>query len=282
MAFFSLSTKNHTEPKKLFRMTGVKFSFFKNYYLPIKLLLVLICVLNVVMMEAGTKDSLNKKPGFFRSPVFKAVIFPSAMITYGLSVQSSGGWPWSSNEVNNWFREKYPPDYDTEIDNITRYLPVVAVYGLNLTGVKGKHDFVNRTLIWFIANTVTRVTVYELKKAIPAMRPDGGMEAMPSGHSAEAFVAATFMYEEYKDKNLLLALSGYTMAIATAYFRMANNRHWLADVIVGGGIGILITKLTYLIYPWIQKKVCPNRKQSFAIAPAYYGNKFELRFVMPL
>jgi len=263
-------------------MTVVKFYSFKKYYLPIKLLLVFMCVINTVMMEAATKDSLNKTHGFFRSPVFKAVIFPSALITYGLSVQGSSGWPWSSNDVNNWFRRKYSPGWDTEIDNITRYLPVVAVYGLNLTGVKGKHDFVNRTLIWFIANTVTRVTVYELKKAIPAMRPDGGMEAMPSGHAAEAFVAATFMYEEYKDKDILLALSGYTMAVATAYFRMANNRHWFADVVVGGGIGMMLTKLTYLVYPWIQKKVCPDKKQSFAFAPAYWDNKFELRLVIQL
>jgi hypothetical protein len=33
---------------------------------------------------------------------------------------------------------------------------------------------------------------------------------------------------------------------------MLNNEHWMSDVLVGAGIGILTTKVTYLLYPLVK------------------------------
>jgi membrane-associated phospholipid phosphatase len=39
---------------------------------------------------------------------------------------------------------------------------------------------------------------------------------------------------------------------------MVNNAHWLSDVLVGAGIGILVTKLVYHFEPF--KKFNPFKK----------------------
>lgn len=43
------------------------------------------------------------------------------------------------------------------------------------------------------------------------------------------------------------SVAGYTIATATAYSRLLNNRHWISDVLAGAGIGILSTELGYWI-----------------------------------
>lgn len=45
------------------------------------------------------------------------------------------------------------------------------------------------------------------------------------------------------------------MATATGLMRMANNKHWLSDVMVGAGIGILSTEFGY----WIADAICGNK-----------------------
>ena len=37
--------------------------------------------------------------------------------------------------------------------------------------------------------------------------------------------------------------------------RIFNDRHWVSDVVAGGGIGILSTKAVYGVYPYLKKCV---------------------------
>jgi len=49
------------------------------------------------------------------------------------------------------------------------------------------------------------------------------------------------------------------MATATGLMRMANNKHWLSDVLTGAGIGILSTELGYYLADLIFKERGINR-----------------------
>jgi membrane-associated phospholipid phosphatase len=54
---------------------------------------------------------------------------------------------------------------------------------------------------------------------------------------------------EFKGSTPVLAYSGYFFSTTTAAFRVINNRHWISDVLVGAGIGIITTELVYYFEP---------------------------------
>jgi len=69
------------------------------------------------------------------------------------------------------------------------------------------------------------------------------------------------LWQEYKDVNIWYGISGYVVATGTGLFRMYNNRHWLSDVIMGAGIGILSTKVAYWAYPFVNKLLFCSKKE---------------------
>jgi membrane-associated phospholipid phosphatase len=73
---------------------------------------------------------------------------------------------------------------------------MAAVYGLIATGVHGKHGFKDRTVILGTAYLIMGGTVNVLKNVSNEPRPDGtSSNSFPSGHTATAFMGATFLYE---------------------------------------------------------------------------------------
>lgn len=68
-------------------------------------------------------------------------------------------------------------------------------------------------------------------------RPDGGDEAMPSGHTSSAFMGAAFFHFEF---GITSALIPYLLAAVTGYSRIYAKRHWPRDVIAGAMLGIMV------------------------------------------
>jgi membrane-associated phospholipid phosphatase len=92
-----------------------------------------------------------------------------------------------------------------------------------------------------------------MKHVIRDMRPDGSSDdSMPSGHTVQAFVSATLLDMEYRDTSPWISVGGYLCAGATGFLRVANNRHWASDVLIGAGIGIASVRLVCLThrYRW--------------------------------
>ena len=58
-------------------------------------------------------------------------------------------------------------------------------------------------------------------------------------------MTATMLSKEYGHLSPWVGIGGYGVATMTGLMRIANNKHWLSDVIVGAGIGILATELGY-------------------------------------
>ncbi len=154
------------------------------------------------------------------------------------------------------------------IDNFSLYAPAVAVYGLNLFGVKGKHDFWDRSVILATSLAVMGASVEGIKLLTHIQRPDGTtFNSFPSGHTATAFACAEFLYQEYKDVSVWYGIAGYTIAAGTGFLRMYNNRHWFTDVVAGAGFGILSTRLAYWAFPKVSRLVYKTLKLKVSIVP---------------
>lgn len=160
------------------------------------------------------------------------------------------------------------------IDDITQYVPAASVYVLNLSGIKGRHNFKDRTIILGIASLFTAASVNAIKYTAKVERPDkSAMNSFPSGHTAVAFMGAEFLWQEYKDVSIWYGIGGYTVATSTGAFRMYNNKHWIGDVAFGAGLGILSTKLAYLLHSAIQSKWLNRNGNNLVFYPYYNGQQ---------
>lgn len=151
-------------------------------------------------------------------------------------------------------RNDYLPKFRYHLDDYTQYLPMAVMVGMKVAGVESRSSW-KRMLVSdvFTASTMA-ATVLLLKHTSQVTRPDGSnSHSFPSGHTATAFMAATMMSKEYGDRSPWYSIGAYSVATATGLMRMTNNKHWLSDVLVGAGIGILSTELGYYLADLIFK-----------------------------
>jgi membrane-associated phospholipid phosphatase len=112
---------------------------------------------------------------------------------------------------------------------------------------------------YLISGIATQAITYSLKFATDQKRPRGGSRSFPSGHTSFAFSTATVLYHIHKVDRPIVAWAFYLPAIVTGSMRIMRNDHWAPDVLVGAGIGILTTQLTYKL---INKKNRHNMRNS--------------------
>jgi len=200
---------------------------------------------------------------------FRKALLPAALVTYGiLAVKTDALQDWNEKMKEEIWSEH--PHALFHADNYLQWTPALAVYGLNLAGIKGKNNFRDRTMIFGISELLMSSMVFSVKKFTGEVRPNGSDAlSFPSGHTANAFVGAEFLRLEYKDVSPWYGVAGYVVAGATGYLRMYNNKHWLGDVVAGAGIGILSTDVAYYIYPYIKRKLFKNKPVSTIVMPTY-------------
>jgi membrane-associated phospholipid phosphatase len=206
-------------------------------------------------------------------------IVPVALMTYGFVALSSDALQDLNEHVKNkiWTEN---PHSTTHIDNYLQFAPALAVYGLNLSGIKGRNNYFDCTMIYIMSNIIMNSSVYLVKNLSHEQRPDGSdYLSFPSGHTAEAFLSAEFLFQEYKDVSVWYGVAGYTVAAGVGFLRMYNNKHWLSDVIAGAGFGMTSTKLTYWLYPKIKRLFSKNKPLHSMIMPSYNNRSFSMVFV---
>lgn len=208
----------------------------------------------------------------------KKLILPGLGVLYGLASLKIDALKDLNTSTSDEIKEDKPQH--TVWDNFSQYGPALFVYGLNLAGVEGKHDFADRTIIYLTSQMIMASIVYPVKHLVREQRPDGSnWESFPSGHTATAFSSAQFLFREYRDKNIWLSLSGYPLAIFTGVYRVVNNRHWIGDVAAGAGIGIFSTEFAYWLYPKINKILGRRDPNSgVAFTPFYQQGNIGLGF----
>jgi acid phosphatase family membrane protein YuiD len=168
-------------------------------------------------------------------------------------------------------RNERRPNFHTHADDYLRYAPIVALYGYELLGVKGKHNVKEKTSLVLITAVFSLGSTKILKNIIDKERPNKyDFKSFPSGHAAIAFTGAELINQEYGDLSPWYSIAGYTVASATSVLRIYSNDHWFSDVVAGAGVGILSTKLAYIVYPHLKKLlVNDNKKLNFSAVPAY-------------
>lgn len=103
---------------------------------------------------------------------------------------------------------------------------------------------------WLYIGLVNAIATQVLKQLFNytkfGMRPDGGMESMPSGHTSSAFMGAFFFYFQY---SLSAAILPLIFATLTGYSRIFAKRHWPRDVIAGALLALLVNYLYFYHLP---------------------------------
>ncbi len=220
--------------------------------------LLLICINCIHDLHAQKIDSIAIKHSLFNR---KQLYTPTSLIIAGLLVSGN-----SSESIKNEIAEERNEQlhtFHTRIDDYLQYSPIAIAYGLDALGVRSKTDIANRTVILLKGELIMTAVVRSLKAATKELRPDGSaFNSFPSGHTAQAFVAAAFLCEEYKQYKFVPFIS-YGLASSVALLRMANNKHYINDVLVGAGIGILSTKLAYWTHQYKWNKKAIKSKLSF-------------------
>ena len=154
-------------------------------------------------------------------------------------------------------RNKHFGSFHTRLDDYMEYASLPIAYGLDVFGVKSKNDFLNRTAILVKGEILFYASTQLLKSAVSELRPDGSdHRSFPSGHTAQAFATATFLSEEYKERLPWMPYAAYTLAGSTGILRIANNKHYIGDVLFGAGLGLLSMKTAYWThrYKWGKNK----------------------------
>lgn len=189
---------------------------------------------------------------------------------------AQGALTWNAREEIHDMRQRYMPDFESHYDDYLQYGPSVIVYGLNLAGVKGKHTIGRATVNHAYSAAIMAVLVNTLKYTTHVLRPDGSSyNSFPSGHTATAFNSATFLHKEYGQyRDPRYSILGYSMAVATGIGRQTNNRHWISDVLVGAGIGILSGELGHLLADkihgdWGVRSKGKNRYSKTPVNPSF-------------
>ena len=206
---------------------------------------------------------------FFKSKLFNAVAVPAVLIGYGAYTFNGGGF--YTNEQANRDIHRLFPTYRTKVDNYLIFVPYLELGAVALAGVESRHDRINVGLLILKGEAIMLTSTFLVKAVSHEQRPDQSDNlSFPSGHTAQAFLAASIVHTEFREKSQWYGIGAYALATSVAALRMINTKHWQSDVVAGAGFGILSAHLAYLTHRnrWGR----PALGRDLSLAPAYYGN----------
>ena len=197
-----------------------------------------------VTPAAPTGAAAAKKP-FLQSKLFRASVVPAVLIGYGVSTINGHGF-YSSYAARTDINHLFGPGRHTHVDDLLQWAPYLELGGVLLAGVESRDDRLNLALVLVKSEALMLASVYAVKHTTLITRPDGTPTAFPSGHTAQAFLAASIVHTEFRDKSQWYGIGAYAIATSVGVLRMVNDKHWESDVVAGAGFGILSAHLAYL------------------------------------
>lgn len=230
-----------------------------------KIVLALLISFKVLVPTSAQKFERDTT---YRKTLVVGFIAPIVLIAGGLAINNQ-----SFKDKQLTYRQQNFPNFNNKLDDFMQLIPEGAVFALDWIGVKSKHGFGDKVGLMLTGGIIMLGTVNALKYTTDQIRPDNSStNSFPSGHTANAFFGATVLAEEYKGQSIIYPIAGYTVATATGVFRILNNRHWVSDVLVGAGIGILSAKAAYVVYPWLKEKIGGKyAPKNVVFVPVYDG-----------
>lgn len=204
---------------------------------------------------------IGQKASWTESKYFRQSIFPVTLATSSLAILAFPDLKYEIQEQLNWDKYDQVKLWDDEL----RYAPMGAVALLSLVGLKGEHTLLEQVAIGGVAYILADFIVYRTKLATQVARPAPFTErnSFPSQHASIAFVGATFLHREFGYISPWISVAGYTTATWVAYSRVARNRHFVPDVLMGAAVGTLATNATY----WVYDALMPKLKNRLSLSP---------------
>ena len=246
-----------------------------------------------VFQQADSVNAVTDIPAAndekYKTKLPRALIVPGVLIGYGLTTIKDNGL-YSSYEARRDV-QKHLGGAHSKVDDYLIFAPYAEFAALTLAKIKCRNDLTNVSLLIFKSQVLMAAIVFPMKALTQQERPysyqlglDGvpleqrktnknAFHSLPSGHTAQAFLAASIVHKEFRYKSPWYGVGAYAVASSVALFRMINDRHWQSDVIVGAGIGILSTHIVYAThrFKWGKPSICfmprfGRHEQGFAMA----------------
>ncbi|GAB3308630.1 phosphatase PAP2 family protein [Hymenobacter tenuis] len=190
--------------------------------------------------------AISKKP-WYAGKLVKATLVPAMLIGYGAYTFNGGGF-YTNQQANRDIHRVFPT-FRTRADDLLIFAPYLELGAVLFSGVESHNDRLNMGLVVLKSELIMLSTTYAVKFLSRETRPDGSDNlSFPSGHTAQAFLAASIVHTEFRDKSQWYGVGAYTLATSVAALRMINSKHWQSDVIAGAGFGILSAHLGYLTH----------------------------------
>lgn len=193
------------------------------------------------------------------------------MLQVGLPLVAAGLAFEPSKEQFQQLRDSYATNAHTAVDDYLQYAPAALMLGLKGFGVESRSSWGRMLTSDALSIAIVTLSVYGVKNIANVKRPDSeATNSFPSGHTTTAFMTATMLHKEYGSLSPWISIAGYTAATATGVMRVVNNRHWVSDVFVGAGLGILSTELGYLLADLIFRDKGINIEDEYN-APSWFS-----------
>ncbi len=205
-------------------------------------------------LRISTTTNFSRRLDKFSSSRFYQMTYIGVpLIVGGLIVKSE-------DDHFRGLRNEYLPRFNRHLDDYMQYAPAAVMLGMKVAGVQSRSSWGRMLVSDAFSALLMGGVVNTLKQTTNVERPDGSNKhSFPSGHTATAFMTATMFTKEYGHKSPWVGVGAYSVATATGLMRMANNKHWLSDVLTGAGIGILSTEVGYYFADLIFREKGINR-----------------------
>lgn len=174
-----------------------------------------------------------------------------------MSFTPQGALPLARGLFSYWTDHKFvahPAIYERQSDRYTWTdygvggFPLLANWVMKAAGVKSRSKLERMLTANAMAFGISVGITEGMKNTLRETRPDGtDNRSFPSGHSSFAFVSASILSREYGYISPWITVGGYTAATATQILRVQHDRHWVNDVCVGAGVGMISTNLAYYL-----------------------------------
>lgn len=138
--------------------------------------------------------------------------------------------------------------HSSVVADVAQYVPLAFPWAMKAFGAPTRSSWARMAVSQAFGTAIMAGGVYVTKHAVSERRPDGtDRRSFPSGHSAWAFMGATYTAIELGDVSPWYAAGAYAFATGVAVQRAVADRHHAADVVAGAGLGIAAAELGYYI-----------------------------------
>tara|TARA_A100000164_G_C21923817_1_gene782023 strand:- start:1207 stop:1872 length:666 start_codon:yes stop_codon:yes gene_type:complete len=183
-------------------------------------------------------------------------------LEYGIDHHANNNKKSKPNRMDNYFRSQLKwssSNMDKAVSGSDLLLYGVFLGSVPILPFATKNEYFNTLKASLNVLSLNGIVTDIVKMTVRRQRPDSyfntrenaddSFRSFFSGHTSTTFAIGTsnaiILSKTYPDKKKLIWFGNLSLAAATGYFRMAGDKHYFSDVIVGGIAGYMIGKLAH-------------------------------------